>query len=75
MKFCKNKRAQATLEVVLTFAVLVLFLMGIVKTMLWFGNNLGARARYYRLSRPLVVSSPGAAGVDYRQTELSLFKD
>ncbi|MBL7084763.1 MAG: pilus assembly protein [Candidatus Omnitrophica bacterium] len=55
MNFGKNKKAQATIELVLTFIVLILFLMGIVKTMLWFGNNLGARAQYYRNTRPMIV--------------------
>lgn len=76
MRYWRSKKAQATLELALTFIVLILFLLGTLKTMLWFGNNLGRRAQYYRATRPQVITSPpGTSIIDYEQSKLSLFND
>ncbi|TRZ51254.1 MAG: hypothetical protein D4S01_05195 [Dehalococcoidia bacterium] len=76
MNFWRSKKAQTTLELALSFIVLILFLLGAVKTMLWFGDNLAGRAQYYRATRPQVIASPpGASGIGYEQSKLSLFYD
>ena len=76
MRYWRSKKAQATLELALSFIVLILFLLGTVKITLWFGNNLGLRAQYYRATRSQVISSPpGTSIIDYEQTKLSLFHD
>lgn len=70
----KTEAGQATLELALSLIVLIIFLFGTVKVMLWFGNNLQNRAQYYRASRPNVIASPpGDSSIGYQQSRLSLF--
>lgn len=76
MKLWQNKEAQATLEFTLTFIVLILFMVGIAKTMAWFGNNIGARAQYYQTVREEVISSaPGPSNIAYQQSKFSIFDE
>ena len=76
MQFFRNKKAQAILELVLAFAVLILFLVGTVKIMCWFGNSMGARAQFYSTTRSAVTGVPLLGDVfGYEQPALSLFND
>lgn len=71
-----KRGGQATLELALSFIILTLFLLGTVKIMLWFGNNLSGRAQSYRATRTKVITKPsGEHAIGYRQSRLSLFND
>ncbi len=76
MRNIKNKKAQATLEVVLTFCVLAMFLFGITKIMFWFGSAMVHRADYYKQARAgMAPTPPQEIEFNYKPDKLSILRD